>query len=672
MLIRPPETISSVSGDYGYIQRKMDSDYSANQSIWQVYWTEATLDVRLEAGDTALMADLNQMLPNNNRGSWYFNKVRPLLNTVSGYQRRNRKSSIVIPLENGDQPTADQWTKILLGIYKREGVYDTISEAFHQGACITGMNLLQVYMDYSSDPISGDIKVDNLPYSCFFVDPYFRKPDLSDCNFVWRRTYLSHSQAAHLMPDKYDEIMNLEGNPTGTGRDGRFQYMPESYGQSQQNRLAYDEYYYRAYREQRILVDKITGEVMELTNQDETDVKTFLSHYPQVELVTQRIPTVRMAIMIQDKIFYDGVNNLNIDVYPFVPVLGFYNSMMPYFYSRIQGIARSCRDPQILLNRRIILSADAAESVVNSGWIFKENSVIDVKHLFQTGQGRIIPLKEEASMADVQPIAPPNLPSYFFQLQETFDKLLPGVTGVNEELMGSALDDKAGILSALRQGAGLTTLQPLFDRLDNSQNLLGNLIMNVVRANYTPGKIKNLLEGEEPAALFYNKSFGKYHAQVQLGFNTESQKQMEFAQLMQLKQMGVPVPDSAIIDSATIQNKPRILQQMQQQQQQAAQLQQAQAQSAMQEQQSRSKLYQARTVADQGLGMERFSRIEENQALAQERKAQALKDEQMALLSFAKALKEIDDIDISQLERLLALKNTLKALSQEQLNSPVA
>jgi hypothetical protein len=650
----------------------MDSDYSANQSIWQVYWTEATLDVRLEAGDTALMADLNQMLPNNNRGSWYFNKVRPLLNTVSGYQRRNRKSSIVIPLENGDQPTADQWTKILLGIYKREGVYDTISEAFHQGACITGMNLLQVYMDYSSDPISGDIKVDNLPYSCFFVDPYFRKPDLSDCNFVWRRTYLSHSQAAHLMPDKYDEIMNLEGNPTGTGRDGRFQYMPESYGQSQQNRLAYDEYYYRAYREQRILVDKITGEVMELTNQDETDVKTFLSHYPQVELVTQRIPTVRMAIMIQDKVFYDGVNNLNIDVYPFVPVLGFYNSMMPYFYSRIQGIARSCRDPQILLNRRIILSADAAESVVNSGWIFKENSVIDVKHLFQTGQGRIIPLKEEASMADVQPIAPPNLPSYFFQLQETFDKLLPGVTGVNEELMGSALDDKAGILSALRQGAGLTTLQPLFDRLDNSQNLLGNLIMNVVRANYTPGKIKNLLEGEEPAALFYNKSFGKYHAQVQLGFNTESQKQMEFAQLMQLKQMGVPVPDSAIIDSATIQNKPRILQQMQQQQQQAAQLQQAQAQSAMQEQQSRSKLYQARTVADQGLGMERFSRIEENQALAQERKAQALKDEQMALLSFAKALKEIDDIDISQLERLLALKNTLKALSQEQLNSPVA
>ena len=66
-------------------------------------------------------------------------------------------------------------------------------------------------------------------------------------------------------------------------------------------------------------------------------------------------PTVRMAIMIQDKVFYDGPNPLSIDTYPFVPVLGYYNPMMPYFYSRIQGICSSLRDPQILFNRRVIL-----------------------------------------------------------------------------------------------------------------------------------------------------------------------------------------------------------------------------------------------------------------------------------------------------------------------------
>ncbi len=657
MLMRQPEYLND---SYGAIKKKIDSDYTANQSIWQVYWTEATIDTRLEAGDTSLMAELNQSLPNNNRGSWYFNRTRPLCNMVSGYQRRNRKSTVVIPLENGDQKTSDQLTKAILNIYKREGVYETISEAFHQGACITGMNLLHAYIDYRNDPVSGDIKVDNLSYNSFFIDPYFRKPDLSDCSFVWRRSYLSHSAAAALMPDRYDEIMELPGNPTGTGRDGRFQYMPESYGQTQQNRLAYDEYYYRDYREQRLLIDKNTGETWEITNQSDIDIKTFMEHYPEITMITQQIPTVRMAIMIQDKVFYDGPNPMNIDCYPFVPVLGYYNNMMPYFYSRIQGICRSLRDPQILFNRRVILSADAAESVVNSGWIFKENAPVDVKHLFQTGQGRIIPLKEEAAMTDIVQISPPNIPQYFFELQDTFSKEMNLVSGVNEELMGSALDDKAGVLSALRQGAGLTTLQPIFDRLDFSQNLLGELVMKIMQNNYTPGKIKNLLEGEEPAALFYNKAFGKYHCMVELGFNTESQKQMQFAQLMQLREMGVPIPDSSLIEAATIQDKDKILQVMQQQQQQQMQMQQMQMQAQIQEQQARTELAHSRSIADRGLGVERFSRVEENKALAEERRAAAIKDDQMALLNFAKAIKEIQSIDIDQLHKIVSLHRMME------------
>lgn len=661
MLMLPPEYLHD---DYGAIKKKINSDYTANQAIWQVYWTEATIDTRLEAGDTSLMADLNQQLPNNNRGSWYFNRVRPICNMVSGYQRRNRKSTIVVPLENGDQQTADQWTKILMGIYKREGVYETISEAFHQGACITGMNFLHVYLDYRNDPVNGDIKVDNVFYNAIFPDPYFRKLDLSDCSFVWRRSYLSHSAAAELIPTRREEIMNLPGNPTGTGRDGRFQYMAESYGQTQQNRLAYDEYYYRDYRKQKLLIDKETGETFEITTQSTIDVEAMMKDYPSLMLLEHDIPTVRLAIMIQDHVFYDGASGL--DVYPFVPVVGYYNPMMPYFYSRIQGICRSLRDPQVLFNRRLILSADAAESIVNSGWIFKENAPVDVKHLFQTGQGRIIPLKEEAAMTDIMPIAPPPLPQYFFELQDTFSKEMSLVSGVNEELLGSALDDKAGVLSALRQGAGLTTLQPLFDRLDYAQNLLGELIMKTVRANYTPGKIKNLLEGEEPAPLFYNKSFGRYHCMVEAGFNTESQKQMHFAQLLQLRELGVQIPDSAIIDAATLQNKSKLMEVIEQQGQQQSQMQQAQMQQQMQLQQAQITLANARAGADRGLEVERTSRVEENRALAERQREEAVKESQLATLNLVKAMKELENMDLGHLQKLMEIQQLLKASQNPQ------
>jgi hypothetical protein len=663
MLMKIPETLNQ---GYNSIRAKIDSDYAANNSIWQIFWTEALLDSRLEAGDTSLMAQVNTAANSTQGGQWYFNRVRPLCNMVSGFQRRNRKAPVIVPLQNADQQTADQLTKLMLGIYKRENIYETISEAFHQGSCITGLNLLQVSLDFTNDPVNGDPKVESLPFNCFYMDPYFRKLDLSDCNFIGRRTYLTHSAAASLLPEHYNAIMALPGNPTGTGRDGRFQYMPEAYGQTQQNRLAYDEYWYKSWRKQQLIIDKETGDTLDVSFKDNLDIDRFLHAYPQTKLIEQEIPTVRLAIQIQDRVFYDGPNPLGIDRMPFVAVVGYYNSMLPYMYSRIQGICRSLRDPQLLYNRKLIISADLLESQLNSGWIFKENAVIDVKHLFQTGQGRVIPLKQEAQMTDLQPIQPPQIPPSHFQEMEVFAKELNLVSGINEELMGSALDDKAGILSALRQGAGLTTLQPLFDRLDSAQILLTGLLMDVVKANFTPGKVQTMLEGEAPAPYFYNKTFGKYHCMVEQGFNTESQKQMQFAQLMQLKELGVAIPDKSLIDAATLQNKTQLLQDIEQSQQAAQQQQQQMMQAQIEELQAKIRSSDALAIANKGLGVERISRVQENQALAEERHAAAIKDDQLALLNLAKAMRELDGLDIEHMQRIVGLMQMLKAQENAQ------
>jgi hypothetical protein len=463
--------------------------------------------------------------------------------------------------------------------------------------------------------------------------------------------------------------MNLPGNPTGTGRDGRFQYMPESYGQTQQNRLAYDEYYYRAFRKQKLLVDKETGEKIDVSFKDQLDIERFLLENPQVTMIEQNIPTVRLCILVQDRVFYDGPQPIaGLDTYPFVPVVGFYNAMMPYFYNRIQGICRSLRDPQLLYNRKIILAADLEESVLNSGWIFKENAVIDVKHLFQTGQGRIIPLKADAQMTDIQQIQPPQIPPSHFQQIDLFSKELNMVSGINEELMGSAIDDKAGILSALRQGAGLTTLQPLFDRLDFSQNLLGSLILKIVKGNYAPGKVRNMLEGQDPAPFFYDKAFGDYHCMVEAGFNTESQKQLQFAQLMQLQELLGPgvLPAKTLIDAATLQDKQKLIDDIEAQQQQQQQAQQAQQQSEMAEQQARIQLSQARAVADQGLGLERVSRVEENHELAVERRAKAKSDESQAILDLAKAMHELEGIDIEHMHKLVSIMQMMAKATEPE------
>jgi hypothetical protein len=83
----------------------------------------------------------------------------------------------------------------------------------------------------------------------------------------------------------------------------------------------------------------------------------------------------------------------------------------------------------------------------------------------------------------------------------------------------------------------------------------------------------------------------------------------------------------------------------------------------MQEQEARTNLAHARADADRGLFLERSSRVHENEALAEERRAQAEKDNELALLNFVKALKEIEGVDLDHLGKLITLSNVLK---QEQ------
>ena len=279
------------------------------------------------------------------------------------------------------------------------------------------------------------------------------------------------------------------------------------------------------------------------------------------------------------------------------------------------------------------------------------------------GQGKGIALKATAQMTDVQQVQSPQVPPTTIELSRALGEEINQISGVNEELLGSAVDDKAGILSMLRQGAGLTTLQSLFDNLDFSQKLLGKIMIEMVQNNFTPGKVRRIIE-DEPSPQFYSKNFGKYDAAIEEGLNTTSQRQMQFAQLLQLREVGVPVPDEQLLEACTLQNKKDLTDAVAQAAQQKQQMEQMQTQVQMQELQARANLADARAEADRGLAIERSSRVEENQALAVERIAEAQKDRMAGVLDLVKALKEIENIDLGQLQTLVSLSQLLK--SQEQ------
>ena len=648
------------------ILKLMDHTYSKNITTNQCFWSEADTDCRFKAGDQTLWNDIYGNLPAFRRRQFNFNRIRRVVNMITGYQRQHRKSIIVSPVEGSDDHTADQFSKLMWYSENNSGLLNTISEAF-EGAVTTGMNLMSVWLDYRSDPVNGDIRVDNVSYNGYLIDPYFKKMDLSDCNNIWTRKYLSRQQAMALLPGRESEIKDFRG---WGNRDGKFQFMPESYNYGMQDLLVYDEFWYLDSRMQKMLVDGQSGESIEWRGSKE-DLDSFLRFYPNIIAVDQQIPTVKLAIVLQGKVMYHGPNPLGIDSYPFIPVWGYYEPQIPYFPWRVQGVVRGLRDAQYLYNRRRVIELDILESQITSGFIYREDALVNPKDVFLQGQGRGLALKaSDRPIADsVQKIEAPQIPPSMIQLSELLGAEISQISGVNEELLGSAQDDKAGVLSMLRQGAGLTTLQILFDQLDQSQKLLGNTVLKLIQSNWTPGKVKRIIN-QEPSPQFYNRAFGKYDAVVEDGLNTSTQKQMQFAQLLQLRELGVPIPASTLIESSTLQNKKELTDAISAQEQQQAQMGQAQAQFEIQKLQAQIEDLKARAMANEGLGFERASRVQENQALAVERIAAAQKDRATGTLDMVKAAKEIDSIDLDHLHRAIEIIKAIQGDQQKQAVAP--
>lgn len=641
--------------DQSLVQKKNQFYNSAllgNMASWQ----EQDLNTRFYVGEQTLMYDLYGDLPNFRRKRFNFNVSKTIIDTVDGTQRQGRKSIICTPIENGSQQTADQFTKIFVWLAQREKMLETISDAF-QMALIQGMSFLEIYLDWRTDPVNGDLKIEAAPYNSWIVDPMYRKYDLSDCSAIMRRKYMTKADIASILPNSTD-IISAVKSASWPSRDGKFQYMPENLNPTSSDRIAVDEYYYRAYRSQEMLQDEETGECMEWTGDDE-QLAIFQASYPSVSVVKQMIPTVRQGLFVQDICISDGPNPLGIDDYPMIPVIYCYRPELPYLALRITSMMTQLRDTQYLYTRRRIIELDMLESQITTGYIFKPDSMVNPNDVYeQSGQGKGIALKKGAEMTDVQKIPGPTLPP--FEMSQALENLFYKVSGLNEATLGANIDKNvSGILEKVRQKAALVSTEGIFDNLDKSQALLGDRLLRTIQVNWTPGKIKRILN-EEPTQEFYTKNFGKYYSVVEDGLNTTTQKQMQFAVLIQLKELGLAIPDDVLLDAVTVPNKDELKKSIQQQAQAKQQMEQQQQQIAMQELQARAELSKARAMADQGLYAERTSRVAENIAAAEERKHKAIAEDHASMLDLVKTLKELETIDLSHLKELVQMSQMIK------------
>lgn len=633
---------------------------------WGVYYAAAYKDLRAYAGDNWSNLEKTKLL-RQNRMVLELNKIRRVVNLYSGYERENRTATVCGPVESSDLQTADQLSEVMYYVYDKCNADYIISEAFEH-SLKTGLSIIGIYMDYTHDKVNGDIKMYWKPFNALMLDPYFTKRSLEDCDQASTRDLLSKEQIKALMP--WVDASVIDNLPTGI-RDNKYQYLGiyRQYNSTyiSKNLCTYDQHWKRINKPQKFLVDMETGvsEEWNGTAEELRELKAKIAEIPRLQLLYSSKKTVELNIIVSGQLLYSGPDPTGLDDFPFVVCLMYHEPLIDTFELKIQGIVRSVTDAQRQYNRRHSQIIDLMESVINSGFITKNGAVLDPNMLMQAGQGKQIVVNEGYDVnADIREITAPNIPPGYLQYQDILDKNIMEIPGASDELLGlSSVGDSqvSGKLAEVRASNGLKGNRGIFDNLEQSKKYLGKLVIECIQKNYTPGKIQRIIK-DEPTEEFFSGQFEEYDCVVKQAVKTATQREAYYYQLLQLLQLGAPIPWDKILEVAPLQGSSKlrdILVQNQEQQQAAAQAEQ----QAMQMQQL---LDMASVNQSNALAEERRARVLADIGLAKERESEVVQNHAKAFLDNAKTIAEIEDLPRKRLIEVLGIAANLRQKEKQE------
>lgn len=647
----------------GNVRHWLDNLYSKFMPIEQARWNQANIDTLFYAGNQSFINRNFSFSPGLSPQQYYFNLVQQPVNMVTGYQRQHRKSIIYEAADGADPQTTDEYTRLIMNVCHKEGIHEAFSKSCEL-TCVAGMNLMQPYLDYTGDdPAQGQLKLKVWEYNSFLVDPYFRSPDMSDCQFVWCQEYIDRHVAMARFPDKVDQIKPMQGTPQ---RYGNFYFLPENYNMARNDLMVLSYVWYKWTKKKKRLYSRTRNQFFDFAGGDE-QLERILYSIDDMEQVTVDTPCWKVAVVLNDQLMFLGDNPLwDGPECPFIPNFWNYDPHINQYDLRSRSLVFPMRSPQFLFNFKVINNNDIQAATINAGWKRKIGAVANEDNLKKAGQGWDVIINEGYELTDCEKIVPSAVPESDLALAQQMSDLIFQTAGINLENWSGQNDKQQSTLTLLlKQAANLMVFQKYFDQWDMALKLVGERLLQIVLNNWNAEKVA-LLIGKEPSPHFYSRIFAKYNTVVEEGLLTATQRNLQAQAMLDINMtFGREVlPPSMIIKDMNIQGKAEILQFLQQQEQQAQQMQQAQAEvqhafehAKLQELIAKSTSLIARAREDHSRSESNLGLYEERLSMIERNKAMSLKEKQAALTSLLENIQKFGEIEVEHEKLKLDLEN---------------
>lgn len=427
----------------------------------QEWREEAREDYEFVAGKQWTDADKARLMESG-RPALTINRIKPIINLLSGYQRLNRYDIDFLPRTNDDMELCQVRKGITKYIMDRCD-YDGNESQVFLDAAICGLGWFEV--GYQFDPAinDGEAYVRREDPFGMYVDPEARKPDYSDARYMIRAKWVDKEDLKAVYPEFADVIDVQTAKYDSAERDNAAQEMeghePLWY-QRQTHKVRLCECWYK---------EKVKETFFYLTDgttvkQADVQIPMFLNG--SIEGVrTVLIDKVRVAAFIENILLEDIESPYEHGELPFVPLIVYHfgEGDIP------AGIVRDLKDPQREINKRRVQQLHILNSASNGGGWIEEDAMSPMQKERFRDKGNIPGYFAEVRPGGISKIRERQLvnpPTAVIQQEQMATEDIRSISGINEALMGTDIQSSSsGRAIELKQKQAITHLASIFDYL---------------------------------------------------------------------------------------------------------------------------------------------------------------------------------------------------------------
>lgn len=402
------------------------------------------------------------------------NRIRPLLNLLSGYQRLNR-FDIEFAARTEDDVDICQVRKGVTKYIMDRCDYTTHESATFIDAAIGGVGWF--FVGYQQDDEGGDgeayVRRED-PFSVY-VDPEAHKADYSDAKYIFRAKWVDKEELSEVYPERADAIAaqfaiyDTAERENAARRDELLWYKREL----QKVRLV--ECWYKT-REAKTTFVLATGEEIAA---EEVTPELFLQGLIVAPKITNST-VVKVCVFFDNVLLEDMPSPYQHGEFPLIPLTCYYYGIggdeIP------AGFVRDLKNPQREINKRRIQQLDILNKIGNGGGWVEDDAMTEKQFAEFEKYGsipghfqKVRPMVLSQGKIMERPIG--QYPAGVAQAEAQATADLTAISGINEALMGVDIPSgSSGRAIELKQKQSITHLAVIFDNLRTAKKKIAELL----------------------------------------------------------------------------------------------------------------------------------------------------------------------------------------------------